>query len=231
MLLADLLPRATMLSAPTDLTDLATIRARLFGRLRASGWTPSGVLRGRPSTPGDSDAALLAALVGGDAAAFDALFDRHAARLNGYARRWLQPADAADAVQDTFLVLFEKAKAVLSHEPINVAGFLFGTLRNKIRHLLADCSRDAASDAPEVSEPSPGEDALTALLKREGAERIARLLDRECSPLEQDVVVLSLEDRDGPEIARELGITPGHARVVKHRAFDKLRRALEEEAS
>ena len=231
MPIADLLARAAMLSAPLDTAGLAPLRARLFKHLRASGWTPSGALRGSPSNPGDSDAALLAALVRGDAAAFDALFDRHAARLNGYARRWLQPADAADAVQDTFLVLFEKAEAVLAHEPVNVAGFLFRTLRNKTLHVLADRSREAASDALEPSDPSPGEDGLTALLKRETAEQLARLLDRVCNPLEQDVVALSLDDRDGPEIARELGIAPGHVRVVRHRALDKLRRALAEEAS
>jgi RNA polymerase sigma factor (sigma-70 family) len=229
--LADLLDRAAMLSALPDATDLNRLRALLFGRLRASGWAPSGAPKGRPASSGDSDDALLAALVQGDAAAFDVLFDRHAARLNGHARRWLQAADAADAVQDAFLVLFEKAESVLARAPVNIAGFLFGTLRNKSRRLLAARSRGAASDAPAESQPSLDEDSLTALLRREDAERLALLLDRACNPLEQDVIRLDLQDHDGTEIAQALDITPGNVRVVRHRAYAKLRRALAEEAS
>jgi DNA-directed RNA polymerase specialized sigma24 family protein len=35
-------------------------------------------------------------------------------------------------------------------------------------------------------------------------------------------------DRDGAEIAAALHIKPGYVRVLRHRALDKLRRALEE---
>lgn len=229
MTLTDLLDRAAMLSALPDATEFAPLRALLFGRLRASGWAPSGALRGRRASPGECDEAVLTALVQGDAVAFDVLFNRHVARLNGYARRWLQAADAEEAVQDAFFVLFKKAESVLAHESVNVPGFLFTTLRNKIRHLLAVRSRVEISDAPAASEPSLGDDGLTALLRREDAERLALLLDRECNPLEQDVIALDLQDRDGSEIARALDITPEHVRVVRHRAHAKLRRALAEE--
>jgi RNA polymerase sigma-70 factor, ECF subfamily len=227
--LTDLLARAAMRSAPPDVTELAPLRALLFGRLRASGWAPSGDLRGRPPSLADSDEALLAALVQGDAAAFDALFDRHAARLNGYARRRLrlQPADAADAVQEAFLVLFQKAEAVLAHEPVNVPGFLFGTLRNKAARLLAARSREAAAGPPD--DLSLDEGGLTALLQRETAERLASLLERACNPLEQEVVSMDLDDRGGPEIALALGITPNYVRQLRHRALAKLREALAEE--
>ncbi|WP_437321476.1 RNA polymerase sigma factor [Sorangium sp. So ce385] len=231
MPLADLLARAAMLSAPSDATDLARLRALLFGRLRATGWAPSGDLRGRPPGLVDSDEALLAVLVRGDAAAFDALFDRHAARLNGYARRrlQLQPADAADAVQEAFLILFQKAEAVLAHEPVNVPGFLFGTLRNKAAHLMAARSREVADGSPDDRELALDEGGLTALLQRETAEKLASLLERACNPLEQEVVSMALDDRDGPEIALALGITPNHVRQLRHRALRKLREALAEE--
>jgi RNA polymerase sigma-70 factor (ECF subfamily) len=231
MLLVDLLSRAPMLSAPLDPTDLAPLRALLFQRLRASGWTPSGALRGRSFSSADSDSALLATLITGEAEAFDSLFDRHAPQLNGYARRELQPEDAKDAVQDTFIVLFEKARIILEHEPVNVRGFLFSTLRNKILHILATRAREAAPEAAGEDEPSLNDDGLTALLRREDAERLARLLDRVCNPLQQAIIMLHLEDRDGPDIARELGITEVNVRVLRHRAFKRLREALDEEAS
>jgi len=66
-----------------------------------------------------------------------------------------------------------------------------------------------------------------ALLRREDAARLAHLLERTLSPLEQDVILLDLEDREDREITAALHITPGHVRVLRHRALNKLRRALE----
>lgn len=217
-----------MLSAPTDSTALAPLRALVFAGLRAAGWSPVDIERGRASLSALTDEALLAALVGGDAAAFDPLFDRHAAKLNGYARRWLSDADAADAVQESFLVLFQKAEAVLAHGEVNVAGFLFGTLRMKVLRTLARHAREPIAANP-AEEGGPDDEGLAALLRREEGERVAKLLDRTCNPLEQEVVAMTLDDHEGPEIARTIGITTGYVRVLRHRAFEKLRRALAEE--
>ena len=225
MPLADLLAHAAMLSAPLDPTDLAPLRARLFARLRDSGWAPSGYSRGAPSAA-ESDAALLAAFVRGDPTAFDALFDRHAPRLNGHARRWLQSADAADAVQDSFLVLFEKAPALLERGDLNLGAYLFATLRHKVLDILA-ARETPVADLPGADESSSEDDGLVAVLRREDAARLADLLDRTCSPLEQHVLLLDLDDRDGAEIAASLAITPGHVRVLRHRALTRLRQAFE----
>ncbi len=228
MTLADLLARASMLSAPLDETHLAPLRERIFGHLRAAGLAAQGRPRG-VSDSAESDAVVLAALVRGEAAAFDILFDRHAARLHGYARRWLQRADAADAVQDAFIVLFEKASVLLAREDVNIGGYLFITLRYKILRALA--TRETPEAEAGVEEASPDDDGFTALLRREDAGQLASLLERTCSPLEQHVVMLDLEDRDDDEIASELGITRGNVRVVRHRALKKLRSAPQEEAS
>lgn len=227
MTLTDLLAHATLLSAPSDETDLAPLRARLFGQLRASGWVPAGRTRGIPDAT-ESDLALLRAFVGGDAAAFDTLFERHAARLNGHARRWLSSADAADAVQDTFIVLFEKAPALLDRDEDNLGGFLFVTLRNKLLRALAARARETPVAEPDTNERAPGDDGITAVLRREDAGRLASLLDRACSPLEQHVVMLDLEDRSDAEIVTELDITHVYVRQLRHRALKKLRAALEE---
>lgn len=119
---------------------------------------------------------------------------------------------------------------MLAHTPVNVPGFLFGTLRNKMRRVLAARLREVATEDPAAAEPSP-DDALATLLRREDGDHVARLLDRVCNPLEQEVMAMVLEDHDGPEIAKALEITPGHVRVLRHRTLDKLRRALEEAAS
>ena len=228
MTLADLLTRASLLSTPLDETHLAPLRERIFGRLRASGWAPEGRTRG-PKDSAESDAHLLDALVRGKADAFDVLFDRHAARLNGYARRWLQSADAADAVQEAFLVLFEKASGLLAREDVNVGGYLFVTLRYKILRALA--SRETPVEDAGADALSPDDDGFTALLRREDAGELATLLDRTCTPLEQQVILLDVEDRSDDEIAGELKISRGNVRVVRHRALKKLRSAPREQAS
>ena len=227
MTFADLVARASMLSAPLDEADLAPLRARLFGRLRSSGWAPSGDTRGTPGAA-ESDAVVLAAFVGGDAAAFDILFERHAARLNGYARRWLQSAEAADAVQEAFLVLFEKASDLLDRDDINVGGYLFGTLRHKV--LKARNPRETPVAEAGEKELSGDDDAYTTLCRREDAGRLAEMLVGTCSPLEQHVVMLDVEDRSDAEIASALEISLVHVRVTRHRAHKKLRGALREEA-
>jgi RNA polymerase sigma-70 factor (ECF subfamily) len=242
VLLSDLLTQTAMTSTPRDETDLGRLRADLFGRLRASGWGPSLIGRGERLAPvvdllpkpaeqpqPASDAALLERFLQDDPLAFNLLFDRHAARLNGYARRWLRGADAEDAVQGTFLVLFEKAKEILDREAPDVAAFLFAALRYKILRALA--ARETPVPEPGADETSPTDDGLTALLRREEAGRLARLLERTCNPLEQHVMMLDLEDRSDAEIVSALQITPVHARVARHRAIAKLRRALQEDAS
>jgi RNA polymerase sigma factor (sigma-70 family) len=225
VILTDLLTQAALVSSPSDETDLAKVRAQLFACLRASGWAPSGKARGALGAAA-SDAALLAAFVEGEASAFDALFERHAPRLNGWARRWLRGGNAEDAVQEAFVVLFEKAPSIVAHEHPNVAAFLFTTLRYGVLRALS--RREVPEAEPGVDEPSSEDDGLTALLRREDAGRLAHLLERVCNPLEQQVVMLDLEDRSDAEIASAIGIAPGHVRVVRHRAHEKLRRGYGE---
>jgi RNA polymerase sigma-70 factor (ECF subfamily) len=220
-----------MLSASPDDAGLAPLRARLFGELRASGWAPAGPVRGRDDADAASDAALLTAFVGGDAGAFDTIFERHAPLLNGHARRWLRGADAEDVVQEAFLVLFQRAEELLDRDEANVGGFLFVTLRNKMLRRLARAARETLVDELETDDTSPGDDGLAATLRREEGRRVALRIERTCNPLEAQVVLLDLEDVSDAEIARRIEITPGHVRVLRHRAYAKLRRVLREEAT
>jgi len=55
------------------------------------------------------DRDIVAAIVAGDLAGLAAAYDRYAAALHAYCRSLLaEPADAADAVQDTFLIAAAK---------------------------------------------------------------------------------------------------------------------------
>jgi len=90
--------------------------------------------------------------------------------------------------------------------------------------LLARANEDAYQRARRVMEHWRRRHVAVIL------DDFAGLLERECSPLEQEVVMLTLEGSTGPEIAADLHVSDGHVRVLRHRAFAKLRRALGEEA-
>ena len=177
-----------------------------------------------PQPRAESDAGLLAAFVAGEVTAFKTLFNRYAARLNGYARRWLRGADASDAVQETFTLFFEKAAGLAARPDPNVGGFLCATLRYKILRKLAD--RETPAEDPAGVVRASGEDGLTAVLRIEHAATLMYHLEHACNPLEQEVTMLDLDDRSDAEIAAEIGIKEGHVRVTRHRARTKLRRAL-----
>lgn len=59
-------------------------------------------------SPGDTDAALVQRVAGGDQAALGTLFDRHAPAVQGLARSVCGAADADDVVQDVFLRLWQR---------------------------------------------------------------------------------------------------------------------------
>lgn len=74
------------------------------------------------------DEALLARYRGGDAEAFDILYQRHARNLHAFALGLTRDADAArDVVQESFVRLLERA------EPQRVGVFLYTVARNLIR--------------------------------------------------------------------------------------------------
>src|SRR3954468_11405627 len=58
----------------------------------------------------EGDAALMARVAAGDAAAFRVLVERHAAMVHALAWRMLGPADAEDVVQESFTRLWVNAK-------------------------------------------------------------------------------------------------------------------------
>ncbi|WAS96990.1 RNA polymerase sigma factor [Nannocystis punicea] len=206
--------------------DLTALRAAVFRRLHSSGWRPSlQPARGLPHMR-RSDEALLAAFLAGDADAFEELAKRHLAWLVGHVRRNLaRTADADDLVQDAWIVLLERGAEVLRHPSPNVAGFIFGVLRNRIRKTLG--TRDFGLDS--FSEPVDAVDLADLMSERQQWARVVRLLERECNLLEQEVLARVLDGLKNTEIADALELKPGHVRKLKHDALKKIRAALRQE--
>ncbi len=220
--LLDLAPTSSPSASPHHLRD------RLWRALRAAGWQPVFAQeRDLRRHTGTSDHDLLAAFLRGDPTAFEALVDRHAPALLGFAQRSLPHDDAEDAVQDAFVVLLTKGATISAEH--NVRGYLF----NSTRFAILDRQRKhARTDRLDDHEPpADTDDALTTLLANERTTQLARVLHEACNTLEQEVVLYIKEGQTPEQIATTLGLSPGNLRVIKHRALTKLRRALAPEAT
>lgn len=148
------------------------------------------------------DAELLERFVGRrDEAAFEALLHRHGSLVFGVCRRLLvNPHDAADAFQATFLILARKAGSVGRRELLG--NWLYGVAHRVAararKNLLRQRSRERAGvDLAEVpdAERSLEPDLVLAL-----HEEVRRLPDKYRGP----VVLCYLEGKTGEEAAREL---------------------------
>lgn len=84
--------------------------------------------KGRP------DGELVAATLGGDRAAFEALLDRHVDRVRLLAARMLGPEDAEDVVQETLLQAFLGLDRL--RNPDRFGSWLYGITLNLARMRL-----------------------------------------------------------------------------------------------
>jgi RNA polymerase sigma-70 factor (ECF subfamily) len=150
------------------------------------------------------------------------LVHEHRAELARVARReGLGPEDAFDAVQDafqTFLTL--PAARTLVDVPSDSRRLLIVLTRNvaRNRRRLHATARphdsDGAADQLPASAPSPDEVMAAA----EEHLRLHGCVESLAAVQRAVVTLRMLDDVAGDDVARTLGITPGHVAVLLHRA-------------
>ncbi len=87
-------------------------------------------MRGRTTVCRMEDPEVVAAIVAGDPAGLAEAYDRYAVPLYSYWRAMLpEPAAAADAVQDTFLVATAKLRGL--RDPSKLRSWLYAVARNE----------------------------------------------------------------------------------------------------
>src|SRR5580704_1919249 len=109
------------------------------------------------------DREIVAAIAAGDLAALADAYDQYAESLYGYCHWMLDdPADAAEAVQDTFVVAAGKLGGL--RDPRKLHPWLYAVARNECHRRLrgTPAGPDEAADAAGV----PGDDADRAELRR-----------------------------------------------------------------
>lgn len=179
-----------------------------------------------------SDAHLVKLARRGCQRSWSALVARHGAALTATARRHrLNDADAADAVQTTWLRCMEHVDRIRS--PDRIRSWLLTTCRRECLRILRDRARSVATDPlvpgalgePDAlcAPPDPGESVLTA--------EVRRILNRalEDLPERQRLVIHELLVVDHPtrgwyaSVAERLRMPIGSLGPNRQRALRRLR--------
>ena len=166
------------------------------------------------------DREVAAAIAAGDPAGIALAYDRYAAALYGYCHWMLHdPASAAEALQDTFVI----AAATLGDLPEapELRPWLYAVARTECQRLLHTTVRGRGGQV----DPDPagvGGDSAQAELRTMTGAILAQL-----KPREREVIELSLRhDLYGSDLAEALGISSHRAHALAARARARLEKAL-----
>ena len=174
------------------------------------------------SSARDADVALVRRAVGGEAAAFEQLYRRHAGRVHGTILRLvgMDRARAEELTQDAFVQAWRKLGS-FRHE----SAFATWLHRLGVNIALMDLRirRDEqAMDDDDLQAAAGGEVPFCAAERGDLERAVAALPTRARA-------VLVLHDVEGfkhEEISAELGMAVGSSKAQLHRARGLLRRAL-----
>ncbi len=137
----------------------------------------------------------------------------------------VSPEDAVDCVQEGLCTLLSRAaEDKLPADPLEWGAVLATIVRNvarnrRRRHDRARPHEPLDEHALHVDEPAT--DALIA--RAEDHVRLRACVEDLCEIQQAVVTLRMLEERPGEDVARALGITPGHVAVLLHRAKAALR--------
>jgi RNA polymerase sigma factor (sigma-70 family) len=169
---------------------------------------------------GMRDSDVVAAVVAGDPDGLARAYDKYAAPLYTYCKSLLrEPADAADAVQDTFLIAATRLAGLRDRDRLRP--WLYAVARNEcLRRIRSRAATTALEEAQDVTDENAdvGSDAERAELRA-----LMRAAVRGLNPADQEVVELQLrQGLDAAEIADVLGVSRNHAHALISRARDQL---------
>jgi len=169
-----------------------------------------------------TDEELMERFCDGDQAAFEALFARHAGRVQGFLTRMVRDGPLAeDLLQTTFLSVI---RARGRYEPgTRFAPWLLTIAANAARDALR--RRQHAEAFSKESDPSPA--SVQPGVGDPGMRRRLEDALQQLHPDQREAVILSkVEGWSFEEIASMRGISVVAARVRAHRGYEKLRQLL-----
>jgi RNA polymerase sigma factor (sigma-70 family) len=179
-------------------------------------------------------AELLHAAAGGDQLAWRELVRRFEPIVAGTTvELGLQPADARDAAQRTWLQMVENHSKI--RKPDALGGWLRTTARHECLRIIRERRRlaplDPLDDAAGDAFPDAGVDVEQAVVDADTVRRLRRLIAT--LPPRSAVLLTALFHDEPPgytELARLTGIPVGSIGPTRGRALDLLRRLFEADA-
>lgn len=165
------------------------------------------------------DSEVVASIVAGNPDGLATAYDKYAGDLYGYCQSLLhEPADAADAVQDTFVIAASKVGAL--RDPERLRSWLFAVARNECLHRLK--ARHGATPLQEA--PEPADDGPDVGHEAERAETVAlvRAAVGGLNDGERDVINQLWHGLEVSEVASVLGVSRSYAYTLFSRARDQL---------
>ena len=170
-------------------------------------------------------AALVAAAVDGESAAWNALVDRYTPLVLSVVRRHrLQGSDAEDVVQTVWLRLVENLRGL--REPAALPGWIVTTARNACLHVLRGHRHVVPADVGDDGWPivSDGPPVDTDLLDAERHEALLAAL-AELPERQRELLLLLIEDPplSYEEISRRLDLPIGSIGPTRARALARIR--------
>jgi RNA polymerase sigma factor (sigma-70 family) len=177
-------------------------------------------MQSRDYGSGMRDSEVVAAIVAGDPSGLAEAYDKYAGPLYVYCRTVLhEHADAADAVQDTFVIAASRLAGL--HDRDRLRPWLYAVARNECRRRLR--IRKGTSPLDEALDVTDETADVSGDAERAELRALLRDAVRGLNPAEQEVIELQLrQGLDGTEVADVLGITRNHAHALISRARDQL---------
>ena len=172
------------------------------------------------------DSEVVAAIAAGDPDGLAEAYDRYAAPLYTYCRSLLrEPADAADAVQDTFVIAASKVAGL--RDQSRLRPWLYAVARNECHRRLRETASVATSTLDLLPEMSDESADVTGGAERAELRALLRSAVRGLNSGEQDLIELQLrQELDVTEIAAVLEVSLNHAHALLSRARDQLEISL-----
>ncbi len=172
------------------------------------------------------DSEVVAAIVAGDPAGLAEAYDRYAAPLYTYCRTLLrEPADAADAVQDSFVIAASRLSGL--RDPERLRSWLYAVARNECHRRLRSGEQAPLEEATDVTDEAAD---VSADAERAEIRALVRDAMTGLAPAERAVLELDLQLRQqglgGGEVASMLGVSRNHAHALLSRGRDHLETAL-----
>jgi RNA polymerase sigma factor (sigma-70 family) len=170
------------------------------------------------------DSEVVASIVAGDPLGLAAAYDRYADPLFQYCRTLLSdPADAADAVQDAFVIAASRLDGL--RDPSRLRPWLYAVARNEaLRILRSKKGTSAPGEAPDVTDDS-GDAAAES--ERADLRALLEAAAAGLNPGEREVIELQLrQGLDTAEVATVLGVSRNRAHAMISRAREQLETCL-----